>query len=141
MSRARATLNSASASLKKTRRSAEVGAFDVGRPPSFLRGFTGNQAFHSVSILRVRKQAVGGPGPWPGETGPTAARFFISPQDLVYGPCPPQAFGWRDFCRLYFRANAGTLRVEEETTRAVLAALRFMVLLSAFGESEICFGS
>ncbi len=140
MSRARATLNSASASLKKTRRSAEVGAFDVGRPPPLHWEFpTGSQKFHSVSIDLVRNQAVGGPGP--GETGHTATRFFVSHEDLVDRPCSPQAFGWRVFCFPSFRGAAGARRAAVENSASVLAAHRSRVVLSAFVGSGICFES
>ena len=46
MSRARAMLNSASASLKRTRRSAEVGAFDDGRPPPLFWRFRQRTGFY-----------------------------------------------------------------------------------------------
>ena len=138
MSRARATLNSASASLKRTRRPAEVGAFDVGRPPPLHWEVpTGHQETHSVSILQIRNQAVGGPGP--GETGPGAMKFFVNHQDRVSGPCSPQAFGRRVFCSPFFRASAGARGVAAEFSASVLAAHCMRVLLSAIGESEICF--
>ena len=139
MSRARARLSTTPASLKRTRRSAEVGAFDVGRPPPLHWEVpTGHQETHSVSILQIRNQAVGGPGP--GETGPGAMKFFINHEDPVDRPCSPQAFGRRVFCSPYFRAAAGARGVAVENSASVLAAHRSRVLLSAIGESEICFG-
>ena len=138
-SRARATMTSTPASLKKTRRSAEVGAFDVGRPPPLLWEFpTGSQNFHCVSIYLVRNQAVGGPGP--GETGPGASQLYIKDEDRVERPCSPQAFGRRVFCCPSFRGAAGARSVAVEFSASVLAAHRSRVLLSALGESEICFG-
>jgi len=140
MSRARARLNSKVALLKRTRRPAEVVAFDVGRPPPLHWTVpTGNQVFCSVSSLPVRNQAGGGPGP--GESGHTVTRFYLRHQGSVYRPCSPQAYGRRGFCCPYFRATAGARRVPVEYSNPVLAAHRGMVKLSAIGVSEISFRS
>ena len=140
MSRARARFDLKQAPLKRSRRFAEVGAFDGGRPPPLHWAVpTGNQKIHSISTLLVRHQAVGGPGD--GETGST--HFIISLKQGVShsSPCSPRAFGWRVFYWPNFRGTVGARRVPFKYSAPVLAAHWGRFVLSAFGESGICFRS
>ena len=140
MSRARARFDSMQAPLKRSRRYAEVGAFDGGRPPPLHWTVpTGNQNTHSVSNLLVRHQAVGGPGD--GETGSTHFKISLKQGVSHSSPCSPQAFGWRVFYWPNFRVAAGARRAPFAYSAPVLAAHWGRFVLSALGEIGICFRS